>query len=172
MPSEGFGAKPSYMMLLVRLLIPFLLVSLQAADTAPDVHTVSGKFERVVVVRLKYGTDILEGLNKAVAKEKIANAVILSGHGSVTSYHLHVVSSTALPPKDAFFKGEGAYDVLGAQGHIINGRVHAHMTLASTTKVIGGHLEPGTKAYTFIAIALGVLSSEANLDRIDDWNWR
>lgn len=143
-----------------------------AADAVPDVHTITGKFDRVVVVRMKYGTDVLDGLNKAVAKEKIRNAVILSAHGSVTTYHLHVVGTTTLPPKDVFMKGEGAYDVLGANGHIINGRVHAHMTLASTTKTLGGHLEPGTKAYTFIAIALGVLDAETNLERIDDWNWR
>lgn len=157
----------------MRLIWTFLITACAfAADPVPDVHTISGKFERVVVVRLKYGVDVLDGLNKAVAKEKIRNAVILTGHGSVTSYHLHVVGSTALPPKDVFMKGEGAYDVLGAQGHVINGRVHAHMTLASTKKVIGGHLEPGTKAYTFIAIALGVLNNEASLERLDDWNWR
>lgn len=160
----------------VNILYPILTIllsaSLFAADPAPDVYTSSSKFDRVVVVRLKYGTDVLDGLNKAVAKEGIRNAVILTGHGSVTSYHVHVVGSTALPPKDVFMKGEGAYDVLGAQGHIINGKVHAHITLASTAKVIGGHLEPGTKAYTFIAIALGVLGTDAKIDRIDDFNWR
>src|SRR3954452_16055030 len=105
-----------------------------AETPAPDVHTYSGQFKRVVIVRMKYGTDLLEGMQKAVAKEKIQNAVVLSGHGSVTSYHIHVVENTTLPPKDAFIKKTGAFDLVGASGHIINGKVHIHLVMADKEK--------------------------------------
>lgn len=169
MPSEPKGDGED-----VKTVVWFLcaVAAASAAEPVPGVQTISGKFERVVVVRLKNGMDMLEGLQKAIASEKIRNAVVLSGHGSVTTYHVHVVENTTLPPKDAFPKGAGAYDLLGAQGHIINGRVHTHITLANTAKVIGGHLEPGTKVFTFAAIALGVLSDDVNLERIDDWTLR
>ena len=65
----------------------------------PEVITQSGSFERIVLVRLKNKTDIIEGLNTAVEKEMIKNAVILSGVGSATGYHCHVVSNGEFPSK-------------------------------------------------------------------------
>lgn len=139
---------------------------------APAVYTQESQVQRIVVVRLKYGTDMLEGLKEAVEKEKIKNAVVLSGFGSVTSYHVHVVGNTTFPPKDIFTKTNGPYDLLTVSGLIMNGRVHAHITLATPEKVIGGHLEPGTSVFTFTNISLAVLSDSLDLSRNDDWNWR
>jgi predicted DNA-binding protein with PD1-like motif len=99
---------------------------------ASAVHTVSSRFSRVVVVRLRNDADLLEGLKTAVAREKIKNAVILSGAGSLTSYHVHVVSNTVFPPTNAFFKGTGPYDLLTTTGYIIDGRVHAHISFSDT----------------------------------------
>jgi len=55
------------------------------ADEAPAVHTIRSPIDRVVIVRLKNKTDMLDGLKQAVTREKIKNAVIISGFGSVTS---------------------------------------------------------------------------------------
>lgn len=142
------------------------------ASGAPAVHTVSSHFSRVVVVRLKYDTDLLEGLKTAVAQEKIQNAVILSGAGSLTSYHVHVVSNTTFPPTNAFIKGSGPYDLLTTTGYVIDGRVHAHIAFSDTQKTLGGHLEAGTKVFTFAVITLGVLEEGADLKRVDDYRWR
>src|SRR4029077_2259829 len=49
----------------------------------PDAYAVSGQFERVLVLRFKYETDLLAGIEKMVSQEKVRNAVILSGIGSV-----------------------------------------------------------------------------------------
>ena len=57
-------------------------------------------------------------------------------------------------------------------GYIINGRVHAHMTLATPDKAFGGHLEPGTNVFTFAIVTLGVLTAEADLARVDDKTYR
>jgi hypothetical protein len=139
---------------------------------APDVHTMTSQFKRIVVVRLKNQVDILEGLGTAVAREKIKNAVILSGVGSLVSYHVHVVSNTTLPATEAFFKEEGPFDLLTTNGYIIDGRVHAHISFSNTQKAMGGHLEPGTRVFTFAIITLGVLDEGASLKRMDDQNWR
>src|SRR5260370_5548378 len=144
--------------------------ALMAAD-APDVATFSLPISRVVVVRLKNGTDMLDGLRQAVAREKIKNAVIMSGFGSVTSYHVHVVDNTTFPPKDVFTSEHGPFDLLAVGGLVLDGRVHAHITLRSTKQTTGGHLEPGTSVFTFAAISLGVLSDTADLSRVDDWKW-
>src|SRR5450432_1794234 len=58
----------------------------------PDVYTVSGQFERVVILRLKYDADLLAGIESMVREQKIRNAVILSAVGSVRGYHIHQVS--------------------------------------------------------------------------------
>jgi len=138
---------------------------------APPVHTISSRFSRVVVVRLKRDADLLDGLKTAVAQEKIKNAVILSGAGSLTSYRVHVVSNTVFPPTNAFFQGAGPYDLLTTTGYIIDGRVHAHIAFSNTEKTLGGHLEPGTRVFTFAIITLGVLADPASLQRFDDYTW-
>src|SRR3989442_15309498 len=93
-------------------------------DEAPAVSTAGSTIERIVVVRLKNGTDMLEGLREAVAREKIRNAVFLSGFGSVTSYHVHVVGNTTFPPKDVFTKEGGPFDLLTVSGLVMDGRIH------------------------------------------------
>jgi predicted DNA-binding protein with PD1-like motif len=143
---------------------------LTAAD-APEVATFSLPIARVVVVRLKNGADMLDGLRQAVAREKIKNAVIMSGFGSVTSYHVHVVGNTTFPPKDVFTSEHGPFDILAVGGLVLDGRVHAHITLRSTQQTTGGHLEPGTSVFTFSVISLGVLTDSADLSRLDDWTW-
>jgi len=48
---------------------------------------------------VKNKTDMLEGLKQAVAREKIKNAVFISGFGSVTSYRVHVVATRHFLPR-------------------------------------------------------------------------
>jgi len=145
--------------------------ALASDKPAPTVHTVASNFSKIIVVRLKVGTDLLDGLQKAVKQENIKNAVILSGVGSLTSYRVHVVDSTTFPVKEAFPTAEGPQDLLNVNGYVIDGRVHAHVIFSDQTKAMGGHLEPGTNVYTFAIITLGILPDGANLARFDDWKW-
>ena len=154
------------------LLIGLLLPMAAAAADVPAVQTIQSPVSRVVVVRLKNKTDMLEGLKQAVAREKIKNAVFISGFGSVTSYQTHVVGNTTLPPKDTFSKESGPFDILTVSGMVLDGKVHAHITLSTPTKALGGHLEPGTSVFTFATITLGILSDAIDLTKVDDYNWR
>ncbi len=138
---------------------------------APMAHTITGNFSRIVVVRLKHGTDLLEGLQKAVEKENIKNAVILSGIGSLTDYHVHTVDNRTFPPKSVFMKDDVPTDLLNVNGYVIDGRIHCHITFTTEEKALGGHLEPGSKAFTFAIITLGVLDEPVNLERLDDYTW-
>ena len=135
--------------------------------SAPAVHTISGNFKRIVVARLKHGTDLLDGLNKAVKKERIKNAAILSGIGSLTSYYIHAVDNATFPTKNVFFKTEAPQDLLNVNGYVIDGRI----TFSDEEKALGGHLEPGTKVSTFAIVTLGVLEEGANIRRFDNWKW-
>jgi predicted DNA-binding protein with PD1-like motif len=140
-------------------------------ESAPEVHTISGGFEHIVVVRLRRGADLLEGMKKAVEREGIRNAAILSGVGSLTSYHVHAVGNTTYPVKNIFYKADGPQDLLNVNGCVIDGRIHAHIMFSDDKKGLGGHLEPGTTVYTFAVITLGVLQDGVSLARFDDPGW-
>ena len=139
----------------------------------PEVFAVSGHLERIVVLRFKFGTDLLAGLQKMIAEQKIKNAVILSAFGSVRGYQVHQVSNRDLPSKDLFVKNPTApADIIGMSGMVMNGRVHPHITLANADKAFGGHLEPDTQVYTFAVITLGVLDDSMDMNRFDDSSYR
>ncbi len=137
----------------------------------PVVHTINSNFSRIITIRLKPSTDLLEGLKEAVKQENIKNAVILSGIGSLTSYRVHVVSNTTFPPQTVFPEAAAPQDLLNVNGYVIDGRVHAHITFSDKDRALGGHLEPGTKVFTFAIITLGMLQDGASLTRFDDWRW-
>jgi predicted DNA-binding protein with PD1-like motif len=143
------------------------------SDTVPEAYAISGQFERVLVLRFKYQTDLLAGLERMVKQHKIRNAVILSGIGSVRGYHIHVVSNRTFPSKNIKRKNPTApADLTSVNGYVINGRVHVHVTLADADKAFGGHLEPGTEVFTFAIVTIGVLNDPTDLSRVDDKTYR
>ncbi len=140
-------------------------------DEMPKVFSVTSQFERIEVVRMRSGTDMLEGLKIFVEEKNIKNAVILSGIGSVTDYHYHVVSDKNLPPASEYPKASVPMDLIAVQGYIFNERIHAHITLADENSVVGGHLEPGTKALTFFILTVGVLPDDLQLETFDSYSY-
>jgi predicted DNA-binding protein with PD1-like motif len=135
----------------------------------PELKTITAAFERIEVIHMKPGTDMLEGLKKAVKDKNIKNAVILAGIGSVTDYHYHVVSDKNLPPAEEFPKASVPMDLVSVQGYILNGRVHAHIALSDENSVVGGHLESGTRALTFFIITIGLLPDSLDMGNFDNY---
>lgn len=139
----------------------------------PDVYAIDGQFDRIVILRFKFGTDLLAGIEKMVAEKKIKNAVILSGAGSVRGYQVHQVSNRDLPSKNMFETDPNApADLISMNGYIIDGKIHAHMTLATPEHAFGGHLEPGTQVFTFGIVTIGVMNAGADFSHLDDKNYR
>jgi predicted DNA-binding protein with PD1-like motif len=54
----------------------------------------------------------------------------------------------------------------------MNGRLHPHITLATPQHAFGGHLEPGTKVFTFAIVTVGVLPDDLDLSKLDDKDYR
>lgn len=139
----------------------------------PDVYAITGQIEKVVILRFKYQADLLAGLEKMVKEQKIRNAVILAGAGSLRNYHLHQVSNSTFPSKNMFVKDPTAFsDLTSMNGYVMDGRVHAHVTLANPDGAFGGHLEPGTTVFTFAIVTLGVFREGIDLSKLDDKNYR
>jgi predicted DNA-binding protein with PD1-like motif len=108
----------------------------------------------MIMIRVDPGEDLLDALQRAVADHGVQNGVFVSGAGSIRRYHFHVVSSTDLPPDNAFVEGDGAFDIVAITGFVLGGRVHAHITITDDTSTLGGHLEPGCEVLTFAMVAL------------------
>ncbi len=143
------------------------------SDAVPDVYAISGQFDHILILRFKYQTDLLTGLESMVKQQKIKNAVILSAIGSVRGYHVHSVSNRTFPTKDTYVKDPTApADLVSMNGYIIDGRVHAHLTLSNPDKAFGGHLERGTEVFTFAVVTVGVLKDGIDLSRVDDKTYR
>ena len=143
------------------------------SPAVPDVYAIGGHFERVLVLRFKYQTDLLAGLEKMVRENKIRNAVILAGAGSVRNYHVHAVSNRTFPSKNVYVKDPtAAADIVSMNGYVIDGRIHAHMTMTNAEDAFGGHLEAGTEVFTFAIVTVGVFDDGVDLGRIDDKTYR
>ena len=146
-------------------------ITCYSQERMSDVHVVTSKFERIEIIRMRSGTDLLAGLNEAVKTRGIKNAAILAGIGSVTDYHFHVVSDKNLPPAEEFAKASVPKDLISVQGYVVNQRVHAHIALSDENSVIGGHLEPGTKALTFFIVTIGVLPDDLDIEYLDNFEF-
>ena len=146
----------------------------RANDPAiPDVVAIDGHFDHVTILRFKYQTDLLASMEKAVKQQHIRNAVILNAIGSVRNYQVHAVSNRTFPSRDTFTQDPSApADVIGMSGYVMDGRIHAHITMATPEKAFGGHLEPGTNVFTFVAVTMGVLAGGIDISRIDDKTYR
>jgi predicted DNA-binding protein with PD1-like motif len=143
------------------------------SDKVPDVYAITSQFQRVLIFRFKYQADLLAGMEKMVKENKIRNAVILAGAGSVRGYQVHQVSNRTMPSKNMYEKDPTApADLISMNGYIINGRIHAHVTLANADKAFGGHLEPDTEVFTFAIVTVGVLPDDLDLTKLDDKTWR
>jgi predicted DNA-binding protein with PD1-like motif len=138
----------------------------------PDAYALVGHFDRIVVIRLKNKANLLDGMNAVIKQQHIQNGVILSAIGSLRGYEVHAITNRDLPTQDTFTKNPTQpCDLVSMNGYVINGRIHAHMTLATPDKVIAGHVEAGNEVYTYAIVTIGVMNG-TNLDKIDDKTYR
>lgn len=140
----------------------------------PDSYSITGHFDRIVVMRMKFKTDLLSEMEKQVKAQHIQNAVILSGIGSVRGWRIHNVAGRDYPVPD-MYTGNPTQpaDLIGMNGYIVDGAIHAHVIMAAGDKAattISGHLEKGTEVLTFAIVTVGVLNTD--LAHVDDQNYR
>jgi predicted DNA-binding protein with PD1-like motif len=143
------------------------------SDKVPSSIAISTQFDRVLVLRFKYDTDLLSGMEEMVKEQKVQNAVILSGIGALRNYALHNVINRALPDKVVYKKDPTApADIISMNGYVVDGKIHAHITLAREDGVIGGHLDPGNKVFIYAIVTIGVLPDGLDMGKFEDPNYR
>jgi len=143
------------------------------SDSVLGVIPISGEFDHILVLRYKYKSDLLQGLKRSVKEQGIVNGVILSGIGSVANYHIHSVSNSEFPSQNIYIRDtDSPADLASMNGYIIDGRVHAHVTLTNEDGAFGGHLEEGTTIFTFAIVTIGIFKDGIDLSRVDDKTYR
>ena len=146
--------------------------SKENSSAVPEVYAITSHFDRIVLVRFKYKADLLAGLEKMAKQENIKNGVILSALGSVRGYQIHQVSNRTMPSQDTYVKNPTQpADIVSMNGYVINGRIHAHISLATPDRAMAGHLEPGTEVFTFAVVTIGVMN-DTDLSKVDDKTYR
>jgi len=129
-----------------------------------------GNVKKVHVFHVDMGRDLLEALQEAVRETGIRQGVILAGIGSLVTYHVHSVGGKRRPIPNIYFHGSGGFDLLAVQGYVIDGRVHAHITVTNEKAAIGGHLEPGCEVYAFASVTVAELEG-ISLTDVDAVRW-
>ena len=125
----------------------------------------AGKLGKTIIIHMKRGDKLLEGIMQAVEEHGIKNAILLSCIGSLQRVHLHRVMDKAEIPKDEFIVVETPCEISAMQGFIVNGKAHFHMVVSDLEQAYTGHLEPDTQVLYLGELCLAELP-ECQLDRV------
>lgn len=133
-----------------------------------QLNAAEGRLGRVVVVRLKPGTDLLKGIQSACEQYEIHNGVIISAIGSLARVRFCDVE--ALPDKKCGY-GYGkilaldeTIELTGAGGVICSDadnriNLHIHISMSDKNgKAYGGHLAEGTVVLMTSDIVIGEIT--------------
>jgi len=121
-------------------------------------ESASMSVERIHILRVDPGEDVLLSVKRFVEEKGIRQAVVLGGYGTLASHSLHWVLHNRLPVENTFGRGEGGIEILSMNGLVVDGEPHIHVTLATPGGAYGGHLEEGCKAYVLCEIFFAEVS--------------
>ena len=123
--------------------------------------------EKIHILRIDPGEDVLLSVKKFLDEAGLQQAVVLGGYGTLASHHLHWVVHNRLPTENVFGRGEGGIEILSMNGLVVEGEPHIHVTLATQAGAYGGHLEEGCTAYVVCEMFFAeVAGSELSRQRI------
>lgn len=141
------------------------------------IQMAQGILKRVVVLRLKPGTDVLLGLTEACKRAGINNGVIISCIGSLDG--VKYCNPVELPTKAGYGYGEvlhltGPIELTAAAGIIChddegNTNLHVHVNLSDRHGgAHGGHLVEGTKVLLTVDAVIGEIEGAELLRKFDN----
>ena len=121
-------------------------------------ESASLSIERIHILRVDPGEDVLLAVRAFIAESGLRQAVVMGGYGTMVAHHLHWVVHNRIPTNNTFGRGEGGIEILSMNGLVVEGEPHIHVTLATQAGAYGGHLEEGCIAYVLCEIFLAEVS--------------
>ena len=105
----------------------------------------AGAPKRTIVIGMKRGDDILEGLDAAIKEHGIKQGAVVSGIAALAQASYHKVTDFSEKAKNEFITVKSPCEMSGMQGTIIDGVPHIHYSFTDVDdNSIVGHMEPGT----------------------------
>ena len=114
--------------------------------------------EKIHILRVDPGEDVLLSVKKFLSETGLRQAVVMSGYGTLAAYHLHWVTHNRLPVDNTYGRGEGGIEILAMNGLVVAGEPHIHVALSTLAGAFGGHLEEGCIAYVLCEIFFAEVS--------------
>lgn len=126
----------------------------------------SEEIGRTFILRLDQGDMVLESIKNLISKEKIKDAFVISGIGTLDKCVLHMVTTIGYPPKEYFKKWEDEpLELVSIDGIVADSEPHLHAVVSDTKQAYAGHLEDGCRILYLGEIVLVEIKS-LNLKRI------
>ena len=138
------------------------------SDKVPDVYSVSGKFDGVLVLVSSLTPIFWPASKKWSSPRRFATPS--SSQRPVRSVDITFTRSAIVTfrSKNMYEKDPVApADLIGMNGYIMDGKIHAHMTLATPDKAFGD-ISTGTAVFTFAIVTIGVMNEGVDFRGLDD----
>jgi predicted DNA-binding protein with PD1-like motif len=131
----------------------------------------SGNIQRIVVVRMKIGVDLLEGIQEVVRRGTINKGIFITGVGALQKAVFRNLRKfpREFPVVDKdrlFLEVNQPLELVSLTGHVSpkeNGEpnIHVHFSastvMGDTVATLGGHLVKGTVTSIKVAVAIAVV---------------
>ncbi len=128
--------------------------------------------QRVHLLRLNKGEDLLEEIRGFVKREAVRNGVVISGIGTLRCCRFHGVTNMTLPAYDEYYSIENVpMELSGLSGIIADFEPHLHMTVTTfgeERKTVCAHTESGCIVLCLAEIAILELGKVQMSRELDD----
>lgn len=98
---------------------------------------------RTIIIHLTKGDDILSCVQSEIDRLALKNGVLVSAIGSLRCAKLHAITTLEDLPTNEYYTYSSPIELGSAQGLIINGEPHFHLTISDLDRVYTGHMEAG-----------------------------
>ena len=147
----------------------------------PGIRVGEGALGRILALHMDPGTDVLKGLQRALADQGLRSAVIISGAGSLKQAVLRNVRSipNQFPITDAnrvYVAKDEPMELLSLTGNVAVRQdgvvvVHGHLVISSGLQdglAYGGHLVEGSIVFSTMEILVAEVAGLALTRRVDE----
>ncbi len=129
-------------------------------------HFIAKSLGRILVISGHRGDRVHDLIEKKMEEAGIRNGVVLSGVATFQKINYHHVKNADPVPFDEIRSNDGAFEVTGLQGVILNGKAHLHVAAQDHYTTIVGHLEPDTEILYLAEIVIAELLLDEKVSRI------
>lgn len=112
------------------------------------------KIGRVIMIHLGKGEDILKSVQKEIDRLSLKNGILVSAIGSLRQAHLHAITTLEDFPSNKYTVYKNPIELGSAQGIILDGTPHFHLTVSEPGSVYTGHMEEGCEVQYLAELAI------------------